>query len=1250
MKKIRLIGFIAVFLMAIVTPSGIYGQTAAADKEAAKKEKERQELIKKLEAMQKQKAAEEAKVNAAGNAPTVGVEQTIAQYESYYEKNCKDANNKTSRCADAMFSLASGYYKDARDGFVKAQNDYEIAMSRWEKNPVGKKPIPPRPSYDKSLKTYEEAVVKYPDFTKAAEGYYQIGNIYLLDGNTEKSRAAFTTLTQKYQNSTRASAAHFRVAEICFSDVRDYACALENLNKIKDEHVTDDIKEMAHFRKAEIYYNRGDLDKAAELFGSYVDKCDRREYPKRELRGEALEYLAVSFSDMPTGADAAISYFKKIGSRSYEDTIIYKVGMKNYDHGQFDQCIVALKRAIEKYPLFIDAPRAQTNVINCLVIRKKNEEANVEREKLVAAYSAGSPWANANANKPIALASAAESIKNALSSIAIYNHALAQESKDPEGKKKYYTKAIDYYERVIRGYPDDKWPVYEYRYNVAEAYMSTGQFEKAAESYDFVASADLSKYPVYKSDIDTLGAEASDVEKAKAENTSKTSPVNISQSDAGFNAIVALDSVRQSEIKRGNLTPVQAYSLPATTKFINYIKSYQAKFPKSESASEVLYLAASVHFDGGNYKEAVAACQLLLSAYGKSDTSMFRRSTKLAADSYVKDKLYDLGIANYDTLIARTPKNSEDYVNYVDLAAAAIFQKADDLRTNKQVVPAVLEFKRIVSKYPTSQVADKGWFEAAVTYEQADSAVSAAEVFKELHVKFPASVLIEMSFVRSAENYVKAKKFADAGATMKLAAEVVKKPEFAVGAYSSASEYYKSANELNLAGDMFYEIYKKFPTDKQTPQALYNAGLIYEDALNYLKAIEVYNILGTKYTESEFAPSGYFSIGLCYEKMGDFQKMAAAFVDYSKKYTSNRDSQVKALVKAGQAYMDLKNEPEAKANFYLATQIFAKFKDSDALSAEDGAKAYFNMGEILRRDFEAIKLTGKTQKDIDAQAKKKTEAFKPVIDSYMSAVGLAVAEWAIRSIYSIGIAAKNYANDVLEQTLIGKSEVKLGTKVKILSETVQPIYDEAIGRFDKAIQLARENGIKADYVKEAELFLMQAWFLKGYAFEEAGTLLRNSEIPKGLDEEEEVAYIDALEEYYAQYAQGALPVYQYGIANATGLFVGKNGWSDSIQMHLGLLAAEFGLEDIPAASVDLDTEVAKARSEGRFVEVSAADAAKKTAESEHQQAISAIASIFSGNMDINQKIEVLASREANARRAIIEEETKIAKLKEKLGL
>jgi len=109
--------------------------------------------------------------------------------------------------------------------------------------------------------------------------------------------------------------------------------------------------------------------------------------------------------------------------------------------------------------------------------------------------------------------------------------------------------------------------------------------------------------------------------------------------------------------------------------------------------------------------------------------------------------------------------------------------------------------------------------------------------------------------------------------------------------------------------------------------------------------------------------------------------------------------------------MDMKNYALAEENFLLATQVFSRFKDSDGLAAEDGAKAFFFLGEIYRMRFEEIKLAGRTQKDVQTAADKKAAAFKQVAETYMSAAGLVIAEWTIRSVYSIGLAAKNYAED-----------------------------------------------------------------------------------------------------------------------------------------------------------------------------------------------------------------------------------------------
>ena len=68
---------------------------------------------------------------------------------------------------------------------------------------------------------------------------------------------------------------------------------------------------------------------------------------------------------------------------------------------------------------------------------------------------------------------------------------------------------------------------------------------------------------------------------------------------------------------------------------------------------------------------------------------------------------------------------------------------------------------------------------------------------------------------------------------------------------------------------MYEAILHKYPTDKRTPQAIYNGGIIYEKGKMYQKAIDMYTLLGSKYPESEYASEGFYSIGFCYEKLNN---------------------------------------------------------------------------------------------------------------------------------------------------------------------------------------------------------------------------------------------------------------------------------------------------------------------------------------------------------------------------------------------
>jgi len=244
---------------------------------------------------------------------------------------------------------------------------------------------------------YERLAQEYPDFPKLSEAYYQMGNIYLLMGDLDKTKDVFTQIVQKFPNSPRASGAHFRLSDLCYLD-HDNVCALKNLEQVKEGEVDIQTWEMVHYRKGELYYNTGEFDKAINLFYTYVEKCDAGQYPKREFRDMALEFMAVSFSDMGNGANEAINFFKKVGAKSYEAYVMYTIGLKNRTHGQWDDGITALQTALKRFPFYKDAPLGRQMLIECYVVKKELEKANSERERLIDDYGPNSEWYAKNSN------------------------------------------------------------------------------------------------------------------------------------------------------------------------------------------------------------------------------------------------------------------------------------------------------------------------------------------------------------------------------------------------------------------------------------------------------------------------------------------------------------------------------------------------------------------------------------------------------------------------------------------------------------------------------------------------------------------------------------------------------------------------------------------------------------------------------------------------------------------------------------
>jgi DNA uptake lipoprotein len=1246
MMKTR--GNLALYVMALLVCSMMvfpkWGYAADDDKE---------KLRKQIEALQQKKEdlKKKTETNIQQKKPEgKSLEEILARYENLQTTLC---TKKGDRCADVLFTLASLYYDQARDAYIKAREDYAREMDAYDKNPRGKAPVNPIPNYSKASKMYRRLIREYSDFKSAYEAYYQLGTIYLVSGDIDSAKWALNEVVTKAPTSPRASAAHFRLADFFYMD-HDFPRALKHLEQCKGEGLTPDNLGQVQFRKGEINYNLGDFDKAVSLFFEYVEKCDAAEFPKQEFRQEALEYMGIAFSDMAHGSDEAIKFFKKTGGRPYEDYVMYTIGMKNRVHGQTDDAIISLQAALKKFPYYKDAPIAQQMLVECFVIKKDYVKANDAREKLVDTYWPGSEWYSKNSTQKAVIDQSRNEVRKALAAIPLYYHALAQKSKD----KALYKKALDRYVEFSQKFPEDKWHNYEFSYYTGEIFNTLGDFDKAAQYYDNVSSSDLSTFGPYKPEIDTLGMDQAEIEKEKKEE--KTGPITISQEDAGYNAVVALMNARKKALASSGVSDDQSINLPETKRVLDYIHKYQARFPKGTNTADLTFRGADLYYSAKMYSDASREYKILIDTYPESKDAP--KALRMIANCYVNTGEFDLALAKYREILKKTPQNSTEYPEIIDLAAGAIFKKAEAMKKANNVLGAAETFKSIATEYPKSKVADRGWFSAAECYEATGNSDQASATFQELAQKFPQSTLRENAFIRAADGFKKIEKWDKAAAVYQAAALAIAKPEYAIPSLSFAAEMYQKVGDYVNAGKMFEMVFERYSKDPKTPQALYNAGLIYEKGKKFENALHAYSALTQNFPQSEFAAEAYFSIGLCYEKMGKNVEMAGVFSDFARKYENDKYKQVEALTKAGDAYFNLNDLKEAQKDYDLAIAVYEKFKGKTDIDVALVAKAYYMQGEILYKVFSNISLLGNV-KQVKENLNNKEKALKDAAGPYAKAIEVGVEEWTVRSTYKIGMSFVDFADAIENQSIEGSTEQKMAAKIKILMG-LDKYYTGAMKYFQKNIEWAYDQNIAGEYVTKSMDMFMKMLFLRANSIEKVGVILKASPIPRDLSPDEKKSYKEVLEEKALEAMDKALPLYEGAIKTAAQLGIANSGWLDKVRdrikeiqpnseaLNIQITPHQFKVEPVaaPVASAGAGNAKPALASKGAPASVAAAESkpAPQFKDDQYQRNMKRIQNIIQLDIPMDDKVRQLKRIEVEAERDIGSEEEKIQELKKKL--
>jgi len=1194
-----------IFLGTLMLAGAAFAQSAACKTETDKARTMRDRCVKMGKAaagfakceeeFRTQRAKAEQTCRVGNVSSSAALEEAVKRWEGQAEqRKCRSTDKKKdANCATILQQLGQELYKLAEFNFTEEQSEFE-KLVQWcadRDNNVKRFPQcaktsnPPKPNHDRALPVFLDYVKYFPDGTAAPNMLFQASFILETKGELKQALDLRNHLVKKYPNHTLAPSAWLRIGEYYYN-TNKWSEAIKAYEKITNipTNTPREKKEAAYamYHMAEAYYNQADYEIAAQKFWEYIDGADKGKYIK-DLRVEAMDYMATAFSDLDNGIEVADKFIKP-KKLKYQDSLYYRIGQKAKDHDRMDQAIQAFKFLIDTNPTYIDAPLADLALVDIFILQQKHDLAQQQRFKVVERYGRNSAWFKRNSGYPESVKAAEDAMRRSMLEIPTYMHVQAAElhkKGDTEGAKKKYAEAIENYNRFLSHYKNEPdWNEYKVYMSIAVIYNELGQFEREAAAFNWIVDTDTSRYGRRPQNFGVL----------------------ITKNDAGYNAVLAMDKSRENALKaKAGGDTVKAYNLPETKAYFAQVDKYMAKFGRDTAAPDIAYNAAVVHYNAKQYKTAINVLrQLSLDFPQHKYTLLIRRmlAQSLLEDGQLDDsqKEFEWLFLQYTSKTGMGIKDSNAITVSKEIEtsiAAVLFQKAERAVKSGQFAQGADGYVALVKRFPRAEFSDKALFEAADAYEKAGQNTKAAETFMRMPKEYGKSPLAIRSIVRAALAYKKDKKFVEAAKAYLFITDNYPQDSMAINAIFAAAQTYDSIpakdsvgirSNRKLAAQTYEIAFRKFPKHEKTPSLLYNACLAYDDARDTKEAIRCNRDLVREYPKSAYALDAAYSIPLAYENAKDWKNAVIEYENFIRNYQSDKEKLINAYTKTARAYLETKDSAKSAAAYRNVIATYDKFgvqlKNSDPTFA---AEAAFMLGEFERVTMNPLVIRGNEKAKTD-MIKRLMSILQNATRHYTKSAEYTSEKWTFRAKNSIAELFRMVSAKVREQEIDAtrrdrrgnpildpKTKKPIEDKEKLFVERIQVVqqlptyYEMARPLFAANIDLAREQGYYNPDVVAAQDGYIEMFFRDCQTFYDVGNAFAEAPLPDSAAmvreyvEYEEMTREDAmyavhedLEAYREELQnksltakQGALPRCANGIKAAAHYGI-KNRWTDSL--------------------------------------------------------------------------------------------------------
>jgi len=322
-----------------------------------------------------------------------------------------------------------------------------------------------------------------------------------------------------------------------------------------------------------------------------------------------------------------------------------------------------------------------------------------------------------------------------------------------------------------------------------------------------------------------------------------------------------------------------------------------------------------------------------------------------------------------------------------------------------------------------------------------------------------------------------------------------------------AASLYKQAEELKSTGktieaaEAFERVFHSVPDTEIAPVALYDAGVLYEEASDLEKAIRVYSTIVYRYPESKYALDASIQWAGIKENLKDYA-MAARLFEKAAEIAQDRGSKEEASYKAILMY-EAGKDVEALYNRYnkfyeefpksprlieltyrvaenrasigdpvtaktLYERVISLHKESGANATIEesilAAKAQLAIGDYKKNIFEKVKLVHPLEENF----KKKEALLKEALAGYTAATKYRIGDISTEATYKMGEMLENFKDAILDsERPKDLSPEQLEEYNFLLEEQAYPFEEKAILAYEGNIKRTIETGIYNQWIQKS---------------------------------------------------------------------------------------------------------------------------------------------------------------------------------------